>query len=56
LSDAPAVAVRYLGYRRVSRGSEPKGDEKQMRLSAEWVKVLVAALTLLGLAVYSLAV
>jgi hypothetical protein len=55
LSDVSAIAVRYLGHRRVSRGSEPKGDEKKMRLSAEWVKVLVAALTLLVLAVHALA-
>jgi hypothetical protein len=32
-----------------------KRDEKKMRLSAEWAKVLVAALTLLGLAVHALA-
>jgi hypothetical protein len=35
------------------RGSGTKGDRK-MRLTAEWVKVLAAALTLLGLAVHAL--
>jgi hypothetical protein len=42
-----------LGDRASHRGSGTKGDRK-MRLTAEWVKVLVAALTLLVLAVHAL--
>jgi hypothetical protein len=44
-----------LGGRAAHRGSGTKGErERKMRLTAEWVKVLAAALTLLVLAVHAL--
>ncbi len=42
-----------LGDETSHRGNATKGD-RMMRLTTEWVKVLVAALTLLALAVHAL--
>jgi hypothetical protein len=55
MSDAPQAAVHYPWYRSVSTGYGVKGEREKMWLTSEWAKVVVAALTLLGLAIHAIA-
>jgi hypothetical protein len=56
LSDAPPTDVRYLGWRKERlAGVERKRGKKMRRLTFELVKVALATLTLVLLAVHAFA-